>query len=309
MTIKKTATSFMALMGYLTIAGIISFRGMTLAAEEESGRWFFADVGLWGGYYGGSSEDYYLMKGTADAIFQFSMIEAVAGYTRYQHYQVTDGNGNYGYADVNHLKAAVTVTPGEMLEITAGYRYYIGTRSYNAHLANGGISVLLDSVTIGATFQWKMEKYEFMRSDFENYYIDAAASVGYDISDRTGVEAEFTHGREDFEGSILYYSNLLRLGFYHYPLEKFLVGAGITGGADSADYAIFGAELSLGWIPLEGLTISLYGFYNYYAYQGKESTTKTKVTRSTRVNPRTDPSLEGESFGSWGFSLGATYRI
>jgi hypothetical protein len=41
-------------------------------------------------------------QGPADAFFQFFLVEAVAGYTRYQHYQVTDGNGNYGYADVNH---------------------------------------------------------------------------------------------------------------------------------------------------------------------------------------------------------------
>ncbi len=279
------------------------------AAEREG---FYFEAGARGLYSSGVNEPNFSWRLDAAAGFSAVIFKALAGYTRHQRYQVTDGAGNYGNVDLGQPRAEIVCSPVPYFELSAGFKYSSGDRSFRGFEYRVMASLDLAEVSVSGEYASTKEDYVLGGLDIENNRSLYSLELAWNVSDMLWFDAGLDHDRIDFENTgAEYYKTVGRMGVgieATVPLSV-MFGAGI--GRDSSDYSLYAADAGLNLKLQSGLRGSI--FYSFMYYQAPTSPSKEDGAgpgggAGAGYGPDTNPflrsSLVGKSFPAHSVSVG-----
>lgn len=298
---------------FIGLLSLIFLATPSLNAEEKSLVGF--DIGIKGYYSSGVSSSNFYYKPFADAIFYLPVVEIKPGFARYQHYQLTDGIGNYYYAGINQPGCSFSIDATDDLNIDAGYKYSFGDYDYSGHDYFADVSYDFEVITVSAGFEGTKNKYKVNSIEIDTNGYVLSAGIEYSISDSLSIDGGYDYSTIYFKNlDYSYTTNIFRLGILPQISKGLFIMCGISGGFDNADYIITGADvgISLKLFNMVKLSISYMG--NYYIAPSSDTSTTTSSKKSGsgsgsgsgKSNPFLKSSEVGKSYFSHNISFGTT---
>ncbi|MBN1532892.1 MAG: hypothetical protein JXA20_09535 [Spirochaetes bacterium] len=290
-------------------------------SSDGGGGSFIIRAGTAGSYSAGVSEDHYQARLFADATYETSLFRIAAQYTWYNHYQLSDGFGNFDHVDLNRAGLEAELNPAEWVHLNAGYRFTIGSRSYESHQYYGEASLFYRDASLTVSYVGKKERYTYNWIRHLNDYTEISGEIGYDFTERFGMEIDYTYSRDDYRSAGAdYRKNMFHLGASGKAAEPLFITGGAAVGYDSSNYRLYSLDIGATLRVSEALKIDLFGMYTYY--QSVSSGTSSGSGRRSGSasssglaggqggrNPYLSASRLGESFSGWDVSVSATMQL
>ncbi len=286
--------------------------------EGEDKRIVRFTIGSRVNYSAGVSEDRYQARMTAGAEFDLPFLAITADYTWVNHFQLSDGYGNFEYANLHQAGLGMETDIADIAGLSLGYRGAFGGRSYESHQIYGEGSLNMGDAYISLDFDLKRERYTYNWLRHNNDYLSLAGEVGYDFTDRFSMEADYNFLQDLFRSiNSDYRRHMFHLGATGIVATPLFVTGGAGIGTDSSNYRLYSLDLAVSLKVQERLKISLFGLYTYYqstasesiVYSGKHGGTVSAPGSQSGRNPYIRSSLLGSTFSGWDVSLSATLRL
>ncbi|MBP7604825.1 MAG: hypothetical protein KBA15_12915 [Spirochaetes bacterium] len=298
-------------------AGLLFFALTASGVSAAQGEGPSFELGVRGLYSSGLSEPYYSYKMDATAGYSAALFEARLGYLRHMRYQLTDGAGNYSYADLNQAHAELACMPVDAFELKAGARCSSGDSSFRGVEYNGELSLYFEMITLSGEIMSAAEKFSMDGQRYtlgrRLYSLDAALT----ISDAAWIDAGMDYDRIDFKTTDAAYAKSTgRLGAGINRIKPVTVLFGLSYGRDSLEYSLPGADIGFDFRFACGLKASVFYAFTYYQAPSSMSTEAggwngggggTGYSRDT--NPFMRSSLAGTSFAAHGLSVGVSFMF
>jgi hypothetical protein len=298
-------------------AGLLFFALTASGVSAAQGDGPSLEIGLRGLYSSGLSEPFYSYKMDATAGYSADRFEARLGYLRYLRYQLTDGVGNYSYADLNQAHAELACTPLDAFELKAGARYSGGDSSFRAVEYNGELSLDFEMIALSGEIMSATEKYSM---DGRRYTLGrrlCSLDAALTISDTAWIDAGLEYNRIDFKTTDAAYAKSAgRLGAGINWIKPVTVLFGLSYGRDSLEYSLPGADVGFDFRFACGLKASIFYAFTYYQAPSSMSTEDGGwhgggggAGYSRDTNPFMRSSLAGTSFAAHGLSVGVSFML
>ena len=284
---------------------------------EEKSPWFL-EAGIKAYHSRGISETNTCYKPFLEAGYSGDFLEIRPGYYRYQHYQITDGLGNYNYINFNRGGAEMILHFGEILDLAGEYCYSRGDDRYKSYEYSGEITLNIFDLSLTGAYERKCEEYEYNTAAMKIVSQSISGEIAYFFSRDFSVDAGLDYDKQTFDNLDYDYGKwTARAGFHVKPFPVLTLIAGAGCGKDSADYVIYTLDGGIIFRPYSVIKISALYAFSYYAVPSSETSASSKgktgsTTATTgygKVNPYLDSSKIGESFPAHNFSVGASLML
>lgn len=303
----------------LTAKGIIfilllSSAGPLFADENNDGNWWNLKVGSKGVYNSGISEPYTYYSLYGEGILDIDWLKATVNGAHDFSSQISSGLGEYQYIDVNKISLKAELSPNEIL--SAGGEYYTGRgdSSYQFHEWDAFLRIGPEAFNLEIAYGASSSQYLFNDIEIEIKRKNASVALAMDFSDE--LSADITYERSSLEFSNLgyeYLKNSVRAGIFLEVNDSLFITGGLSGGNDSADYVILGADGGIIVVLFSHVRLSGMYFFEQYITSVSTTSESTKKTGSGggiySSNPYLQSSKAGESFPSHRVSVGIVYSL
>ncbi len=283
--------------------------------EKPGSDIFGFDAGVQGSYSDGVSSKSFYYQPFANLYLKHTYVRFTAGVSRFQDYQITDGEGEFETVNFTQPKLALSLMPHRTIELFGEYYYSTGdkTHYYRSHEGIAGFLLDFDVVTIGATAAKSRTEYHFKSDDrldrtmtmlqsytalglwvrhqyftkrrltrFED--LTVYPELSWFVHETTSIDAKYQYSESIFEyvpedyqyHHTRYYTHTGRLGLYSEPCRYFALQAGITAGKDKEDYIIAGGDIGVTFNLFDWVLISSSYAPEYYMAP-KMDPTKRKI--------------------------------
>ncbi len=292
---------------------LFAFFGALEEARAGEPNGFSLEAGARGMYSSGISEPYYSYKIDTAAGFSAGFVSVLLGYVRHQHYQLTDGAGNYGYTDFDQAHAGIVFSPTRIFELTAGVRYSNGASSFRGVEYRGEASLYFGAVSITGEYMSAGEGYELDGLDLENKRRLYSLEASLGVSETVWIDAGLDHDGIDFETTGAAYTKTTgNFGLGINPARPITMLFGVNYGRDSFDYTLFGVDAGLDLRLPCGLKASIFYLGTYYEAPPSVSINSVGGHGGGGVygrdaNPFLRSSLIGKSFAAHTMSAGVSF--
>lgn len=287
--------------------------------NSNNSQWIFA-LGTKGIYKSGISETntYYNPFVKADYRTEFLRISSGAG--RYINFQITDGYGTYDYVNIDLAELSLDVKAMENLNLSFGYKYYVGESEYIRTDYLFEISYDIEKVSLIGEYNLVKSAYAFHSMDIELENRDYSVEIDYLLTDYISFDAGYTYNSTSLSSlDYDYTKRIFRIGTIPEFYDSVYVVCGLSFGRDSDDYSLFGLDAGVNayfarHIRLMVLFIFMYyqapaGIDGGYGVRKGESGGATSGTISYEPNPYLSDSRLGKSYFSQAVSVGITFSF
>ncbi len=315
MTCRSARFFYVSLIGFVLMSCmLVPARGAVAReeapAESDAGdddqskpRVFGFDAGIQGNYSTGVSTGSFYCQPFADIYLKNRYVRFTAGLSRFQDFQVSDGEGEFETVNFTQPKLALSLYPHRVIEFFGEYYYSTGDRKhyYRSHEGTAGFLLDFEKVTLGATATRGKTEYHFKSDDRKDktltvynsatlpglwlryqYYkkryvtrmedLDVFPELSWFVHNTTSIDAKYEYREnifeyvpEDFQyHHERYYTHTCRAGVYSEPLRYFSLKAGVVAGKDSQDYIIAGGDVGVTFNVLDYVMISSTYTPEYY---------------------------------------------
>ena len=271
--------------------------------EESKPRVFGFDAGIQGSYSMGISTSSFYCQPFADIYLKHKYVRFTAGLSRFQGYQISDGEGEFETVNFSQPKLALSLYPHRVIEFFGEYYYSTGDKKhyYRSHEGTAGFLLDFEKVTLGATATKSRTEYHFKSDDRKDkslivyqsgtvaglwlryqYYkkryitrtedLDVFPELSWFVHNTTSIDAKYEYREnifeyvpEDFQyHHERYTTHTGRLGVYSEPWRYFSLKAGVVAGKDSEEYTIAGGDVGVTFNILDYVMISSTYSPEYY---------------------------------------------
>lgn len=277
-------------------------------------RIFGLDAGIRGNYSTGVSTSSFDYQPFVNMYLKHKYVRFTAGLSRFQNFQISDGEGQFENVNFTQPKLALSLYPHRVIEFFGEYYYSTGDRGkhyYRSHEGAAGFFLDFEEVTLGTTVSRSKTEYHFKSDDridkimifvklpyrpviralyYNKRYItrfedlDMYPELSWFVHDTTSLDAKYEYRESIFEyvpedyryHHERYYSHTGRLGVNSEPWRYFSLRAGILAGKDSDEYIIAGGDIGVTFNILDYVKISSTYTPEYYAAP-KVDPTKQKI--------------------------------
>jgi len=231
--------------------------------------------------------------------FTFSPIAA-----RIQDYQLTDGNGNYEYVNINKAGTSLSYEINDTFEVSGGYYYNSGDASYILHDIYGELYYDTDDYGISGAYTIRNSGYNVNTMDISESLKIINIDYSYYPDDKSSLDLSYEYKSTDISNSSsLFTVSTIRGGYSTLVSDSGSFLAGLNIGRDSADYTILGVDAGISVKMFENLKLSVFYLGSYSAPD--LLVTKKSGTKGGGGSPFMDPSKSGDAVISHTVSAGA----
>ena len=224
---------------------------------EKSQFDFFGSLATKVVYSTGISDPYTYNRTDVTGGFKSEYIDFSAYIRRYFNFQVTDGSGVYEYRSFNEAGMSLKAHLFSIVNLSGEYSRADDFNDLKRDTYYGAIEMDFSRVTLSAdysreNFEYKMNS-NVIRTEKQNY----SFTMDFNFTDSFSADAGYKHDNTYFNSlGYNYYKDIFRAGLTIVPADYLFLITGASGGKDSEDYTIYGADC--------GATLRLYSSFKVY---------------------------------------------
>jgi hypothetical protein len=224
---------------------------------------------------------------------------------RLQDYQLTDGNGNYEYVNINKAGTSLAYDFNDNIELSGGYYYNSGGSSYFLHDLFGEIFYDTEKYGLTGGYTRRNSGYTVNLADIK----ETASIINFEYSyypdDRSSLDLSYEYKYTAVTGTSDYFTvDTIRGGYSTLLSDTSSILAGINIGKDSADNTILGIDAGVAVKMFDHLKITVF-YLGSYSSPDLFAVKQNDVKGGGKTSPFMDPSKTGEAVISHIVSAGA----
>ncbi len=310
MRYHRHAIRGIGMMLFLGIAG-------TLFAEEHNdASWWNLKVGSKAVYSTGLTETYTYYTLFGEGSMDLNVLKIAANGSRDFSSQVSSGFGEYQYIGVNRASVKLEIMPFEFLSAGGGYYAGRGDSSYKLKEWDAFLRIGPDAFNLEGAYGASNSQYLFNGTEIEVTRKNVSIALSGDITDELSLDVSYERSALEFSNlTYAYVKNTFRAGAFFEVNDAFFLTGGLSGGSDTADYVIVGADAGIIVVLFSRIRVSGMYFFEQYIAPSPETTANSPKggggtgKSSSGGNPYVKSSNIGESFPSHRVSISIVYSL
>ncbi|MCX7680297.1 MAG: hypothetical protein N2316_13925 [Spirochaetes bacterium] len=289
--------------------------GWLFAEENADVKRWNVKVGSKGAYNTGMSEAYSSYSIYSEAIVDIDWLKCTVNGAHDFSSQISSGLGEYQYIDINKGSLQIEVSPFGFLSAGAGYYAARGNSSYALHEWDGFLRVGPDTFNLECAYGASESSYLFNGVEIGVKRKSAFITLTGDITDELSFDISYDRSTIEFSNlAYEYIKNAVRTSIFFQLNDSLFLSGGISGGSDSADYVILGADAGIFVVLCSHFQVSCMYFFEQYLASESETTNSLKKgnggsQNNYTKNPYLQSSKIGESFPAHRIRIGIVYSV
>ncbi len=288
---------------------------MLFADDNNDDRWWNVKVGSKAVYSTGLTEPYAYYTLFGEGSLDVSIVKCTVNGSRDFSSQISSGLGEYQYIGVNKASLKFEMMPLEFLSAGGGYYAGRGDSSYSMREWDAFLRVGPDSFNLEGSYSASNSRYLFNGIEIEVARKTTSIALSKDMTAALSLDVSYDRSEIEFSNlSYAYVKNTFRAGAFFEVNDAFFLAGGLSGGSDTADYVIVGADAGITTVVFSHIRLSCMYFFEQYMAPATSTTESTKKGGGTGAgasggNPYVQSSNIGESFPSHRVSINIVYSM